>query len=144
MASDHRGNEVHAGKRTAQELGWRVSETSATNEATGEFSAWKRPQYKEDRSEMKARDVPGKSGKYRWSVTRPLRSGIPTDLDGIGIDMGKGKKATSSWGNPRYDEEPTSSVSGTVSTPARAMIAAEAMDKRIKEGRDLKTGRSKK
>ena len=144
MANDHRGRDVHAGKRTAQELDWRVSETSATNEDTGAFSAWKRPKYREDISDMKARDVPGKPGKYRWAVERPLRRGIPTDLGGVGIDMGKGKKVTSSWGNSRYDEDDTSIISGTVSTPTRAIIAAEAMNKRIAEGRDLKTGRPKK
>lgn len=50
------------------------------------------------------------------------------------VDLGRGKGASNT-------SENTFEVTGTARTPVRAMIAAEAMRKRIAEGRDPKTGR---
>lgn len=137
MASDHRGREVHAGKRTAQERGWNepftldhsglfqvhkpIDPWRGSGHPIGSLSAWRN------------------SGDERagWRVDKhtetPSTKNIPNML---GTDIGHGKELhRSSLG---------ASIIGSARTPMRAMIAAEAMNKRIEEGRDLKTGRPKK
>ena len=140
MANDHRGRDLHAGKRTAQEMGWKGH--FATDDSTGRFLAHKEV---------------GKYGKVivgryeegdptSWEVALPKigdGEGIPSSTDGP-VDLGRGKTAKTSYGNPRYDNVDRGVVKGMASTPARAIIKAEAMKKRIDEGRDLKTGRPKK
>jgi hypothetical protein len=131
MASDHRGRELHAGKRTAQEYGgW----SGAMSPTTGSIGLFKEI---------------GEIGMDKMTVRRNLSTGGRTDwyvskfnppvevVPEAETDIGRGKSILDSTSGDFV-------VTGSTRTPARAIIAAEAMNKRIDEGRDLKTGRPKK
>jgi hypothetical protein len=141
MASDHRGRDLHAGKRTAQEMGWKVP--FAPDDSTGRFQAHK-PVGKYGRMLVNRYE---EGDPTSWEVALPKigdGSDIPSGIDGP-VDLGRGKTAKTSYGSDRYaNDVDRGVVKGTASTHARAMIKAEAMNKRIQEGRDLKTGRPKK
>ena len=141
MASDHRGRGLHAGKRTAQEMGWAEPFTMddigrfQTHKPTdpwrgsgyplGTLAAWRNTGDERTSWRVEQRDV------------TPSTANIPDP----GTDLGRGKKVDQGW---RSSGPEGRAVTGTTRTPARAMIAAESMKKRIDEGRDLKTGRPKK
>lgn len=135
MATDHRGRELHAGKRTAQEMGWSslgfdsgafsagtlIDPWRGTGAPLGNMSAW--------RNEG---DQP-----TNWRVTKHEETPSSVGISETPQDLGRGKYSTQTSTGGK-------AVFGKVRTPARAIIAAEAMNKRIEEGRDLKTGRPKK
>lgn len=145
MASDHRGRELHAGKRTHQEMessanayarqgGWGQYPVGGTIYAKGQ-SPWNtagmvvQHGFDEDPNDT------------TWQVnaqgpTQPTTQ--PREVVSTRKDLGRGKKAVG------YEGSDALVVSGPAKTPVRGMIAAEAMKKRIAEGRDLKTGRPKK
>lgn len=132
MASDHRGRELHAGKRTAQERGW------STPIDPGDSYI--------KRSPISTSEVWEGNGKYAWAydVDANTPEGMTIKKGGMG-SLGMGKGAYSY--EPRSylkGVKPSYMVTGTTRTPARAIIAAEAMERRVAEGRDLKTGRPKK
>lgn len=144
MASDHRGRALHAGKRTTQEMersanayarqnDWNQYPVGGTIYAKGQ-SPWNtagmvvQHGFDEDINDSTWQvNAEGPTA----AVTRP-REVVSTRAD-----LGRGKRAFG------YEGSNALVVSGTTKTPMRAMIAAEAMKKRIDEGRDLKTGRPK-
>lgn len=134
MASDHRGRDVHAGKRTAQEQGW-----GSVGFEDGAFSAGKLIDPWRNGAPLGNMSVWRNSENERtsWRVAKHEVTPSTENIPDTETDLGRGKEAhkTSSGGR---------AVIGTTRTPTRAMIAAEAMNKRIEEGRDLKTGRPKK
>lgn len=135
MASDHRGRELHAGKRTAQERGWRErSWTYNPLDTTNSGLMYTKGDM--GRAMIVSPSVSSKG--HTWTT----QGDVPAGEYESG-DLGKGK--TSMVATRPYDSDTNFiQVRGTVRTPARALIAAEAMNKRIEEGRDLKTGRPKK
>ena len=160
MASDHRGRALHAGKRTAQEMGWTAIAGDRKNPFPEDiyFHAGKTAERDEafgmyvnhqpdtllggggytDRDKWataltrKRNDM--YSNDYTWAVHSQAPEGMP-DEEALG--QGKTAYAIELQGK-KYR-----SIVGRTSTPTRAMIAAEGMKKRIEEGRDLKTGRPK-
>ena len=132
MASDHRGRDLHAGKRTAQELGW------STPVDAGDSYIKHSPNTTSEVWEV--------DGKHVWAfdVDANTPEGMTIKKSGMG-SLGMGKEA--SYYEPRSylkGVSPTYVVTGKTRTATRGMIAAESMKKRIEEGRDLKTGRPKK
>jgi len=145
MASDHRGRDLHAGKRTTQDMensanayarqsGWNQYPVGGTIYAKGQ-SPWNtagmvvQHGFEEDPNET------------TWQVnaqgpTQPTTR--EKEVVSTRKDLGRGKRAVG------YEGSDALVVSGTTKTPKRAMIAAESMKKRIDEGRDLKTGKPKK
>jgi hypothetical protein len=128
MASDHRGRELHAGKRTAQEMGdW----SGAMSLTTGAVYLTKET----GMDKMTVRRNPADGERTRWYVSK---YNAPVEVvPEAGTDVGRNKRIMDSSTGDAI-------VTGSTRTPARAIIAAEAMNKRIEEGRDLKTGRPKK
>lgn len=128
MATDHRGRGVHAGKRTYQTYD------------DGDRFTW-------------SLDTPT-LGEY---THRNVRNALYADTDRYETDQvgdmasGRGELGRNKWvadefvpGSSMSPSQGVVSVRGTVRTPERARIAAESMNKRINEGRNLKTGRPKK
>lgn len=168
MASDHRMRELHAGKRTAQEMGWDsagrstglsfpsdisfIAHKPSQNEDADRLMVQRNPDvlpsgggYTDRAKWSKAlRRTPGHrvfSQDYVWAVhTRTDNPNLPES----GSDLGRGKSTEDVIYSPPNSAMNFRSTTGRASTPKRAMIAAEAMKKRIDEGRDLKTGRPKK
>lgn len=134
MASDHRGNQLHAGKRTAQELGW-----GSVGFDDGAFSAGKLIDPWRNGAPLGNMSVWRNTGDERtsWRVAKHSVTPSTENIPSSGTDLGRGKETHGTSVGGR-------SVMGSTRTPRRAMIAAEAMNKRIDEGRDLKTGRPKK
>lgn len=144
MASDHRGRGVHAGKRTNQEM-------AKAADAYARQSGWKPTPggvtiYTKGRSPWNAAGMvvhhyfDEDLNNSIWQVNTKGESQPVTRTDFLmntQKDLGRGKKASG------YEGSNALIVSGTTKTPRRAMIAAEAMKKRLDEGRDLKTGRPK-
>lgn len=141
MATDHRGRGIHAGKRTAQEQGW---EEPFTLDHNGRFQTYK------------ATDPTGPAGfpigttavwrnfgneRTTWRVEQNEATPSTANIPDPGTDLGRGKTVDQGWGSSGPGGR---AVTGTTRTPARAIIAAEGMKKRIDEGRDLKTGRPKR
>jgi len=126
MALDHRGRALHAGKRTAQEMGWDArGYVGGPFEANKNVTGW---------DPMRVHHYTGESENTSWSVSKyDDRSGV---LPESGTDIGNRKKVVTGPAGEGV-------VMGTARTPARAIIAAESMNKRIEEGRDLKTGKPK-
>ena len=139
MASDHRGRDLHAGKRTAQELGWDNSTFTDGAFAAGKgIDPWRGTGSLLGNMTVWDEGNEYQSGGAMWAVTKhadtPSNANMP---DSSYTDLGRGKRASKGDSGAKR-------VVGTTRTPARAIIAAEAMNKRIDEGRDLKTGRPKK
>lgn len=128
MASDHRGRDLHAGKRTAQEMGDWSGAMSLTTGAIGLFK-------ETGMDKMTVRRNLSTGGRTDWYVSK---YNAPVEVvPEAGTDIGRSKRILDSTSGDAV-------VTGSTRTPARAIIAAEAMNKRIDEGRDLKTGRPKK
>lgn len=143
MATDHRGRALHAGKRTAQELGWSYMETSSGGYGAGaQMDPWRGSGY--PMGNMSATNLidPTLTGTDEprddsmWVVRKSEATPGVSDLPSTETDLGRGKTMRTGSTGGRI-------IVGKAKTPARAMIAAEAMNKRIEEGRDLKTGRPK-
>lgn len=157
MATDHRGRALHAGKRTNQEM------ANAYSKSQG----WHKSDYYDEdlgNSVMHVKGStpsgeriglvvqPNEEGTHTWTTQTEDATNPVSDTDkekyaagwGSGsrmitsLDLGRGKVSQSYFGSPNPRQ-----TTGTAKTPMRAMIAAEAMKKRIEEGRDLKTGRPK-
>jgi len=143
MASDHRGNPVHAGKRTRFDDQIEFSSTLEQSAPTQKGSyAWRTsdgPTGFRGRRTVYGVVTRGgyadqlvhqpENGKTSWSVTVPQHHGLDPETAQGRYGVIKGDEIT---------------IMGKVSTPGRAAIAAQAMTNRINEGRDLKTGRPKK
>lgn len=148
MASDHRGRELHAGKRTsdamryAETQGWRG--TSYTTEIRRYGETVKSPlsdsgrASKDDPIKMRPTEL---SGSHFYSRMPDSKVG---DVSISGQVSGRPEEERMKWEVSATGSYGTAKHSDIVKTPLRAMIAAEAMKNRIKEGRDLKTGRPKK
>lgn len=138
MATDHRGRGLHAGKRTAQELGWSYIETESGGYGAGtRMDPWRGGGANMGgMSATNLIDTDNPRDESMWVVNKSGETPGVSDLPRTETDLGRGKTMRESSTGGRV-------IVGTAKTPARAMIAAEAMNKRINEGRDLKTGRPK-
>lgn len=140
MAKDHRGRGLHAGKRTAQELGWSYMETSSGGYGAGtQMDPWRgrggAPMGNMSATNLIDTDTPRDDSM--WVVNKSGSTPGVSNLPRTETDLGRGKTIREGSTGGRV-------IVGKAKTPARAMIAAESMNKRIEEGRDLKTGRPKK
>lgn len=125
MATDHRGRDVHAGKRTVQE------EVSSWNNESRDYPGGGIPPYAGPSGTVPPEGYPaysaehnnmwmhvgGVDGRFHWSMGDYGQSNVPA----------QGRTAVSAYGSAR--------------TSYRAMVAAKAMSNRVREGRNLRTGR---
>ena len=126
MATDHRGRDVHAGKRTVQEsINWQNSPNEvSTRVGTSRISA------QHQGNDLEIHTLPNYE-QSNWLVTNG-----PVD------DWTRDERL---FGNSRFGgiklKNGELAFEGRTRTLKRSMIAAEAMSNRIKEGRNLRTGR---
>ena len=132
MATDHRGRPLHAGKRTVQETQNWVSAPLDPDEPTTGGAIHTTSTEDHD---LEVYEYPG-GKKSNWKVEASMGYDYPAGF----VDLGRGKSSLKYHGNG-FSYSSLMEVGGTTRTPKRAMIAAEAMSNRIKEGRNLKTGR---
>lgn len=96
--------------------------------------------------------IPSHDDEGYWGVDTVLPRGYPLDVTPsqsfndveFTADLGRGKWASYKWDDAMEatgDYGGDLAMGGRMRTPGRAKIAAEAMTKRIEEGRNLKTGR---
>lgn len=126
MATDHRGRDVHAGKRTVQEsVNWQDSPNAvSTNVGTSRTSA-------QHHGNNLMVDTYPNHEESNWLVT----TGPVGDAEFDGRLFGNSR-----FGGFKFDNGELG-FEGRTRTPRRSMIAAESMSNRIKEGRNLRTGR---
>lgn len=125
MASDHRGRDLHAGKRTIQDL----------TEFGGGY-LWNLEFRSDDNNVEPARNALANSS-VDWEE-RGYTGFLGGHSYGYG-SLGRGKSVRTD--TYHHNDDKRVEVGGKVRTAARAEIAANAMQKRVDEGRDLKTGR---
>lgn len=131
MATDSRGRPVHAGKRTMDDWRWEATRYD-------DFGFLGSSDY--DKLHQSPNPITisgsGPTSPVRWSL----------HVGGMGHPRAEEAMA-SKYGNvtpPVWTKPNTNSViklEGTTRTALRAAIMAEGMRNRLREGRDLKTGR---